>query len=390
MTCTESFMGYRRPNGTVGVRNYVGILACSVCAIPAARRIAEAVHGTALFTHHQGCCQTDTDFATTKRTLVSLALNPNLHSVLFVALGCEGLPVDQIVEETCLAGKRAELISVENCGGMSLAVAQGSYRAGEMVLEASAVQRCELSLSDLTIGIKCGDSDAISGLGANRVVGRVVDSLVSKGCTCVATEVTELIGAEHVLARRAANPTVARRIIDAVETMERRLAAHGVHPRSAGVSMGDISGGLTTIEEKSLGAMAKTGTCVISGVYPYGERVSQRGLVIVDGPGREPEALTALAAAGAHLILFTTGHGSPQGFPFVPVLKITGNLRTYKRARDHIDVSVCDVLEGWPSVEEAAADIEKHLLAAASGKRTKAEITGYYECTDIYTTGLVF
>ncbi|MGI6631870.1 MAG: UxaA family hydrolase [Bacillota bacterium] len=390
MILSDRFLGYKRENGSIGVRNYVGVLACSACAVPAARRISEAVNGTALFTHNQGCCAADADLEATRRTLVSLALNPNLHSVLFVALGCEGLPVEQIVEETCLAGKHAELISVENCGGTSLAVAQGTFRAEEMVVEASRAERCEASLSDLTIGIKCGDSDAISGLGANRVVGHVVDSLVAKGCTCLVTEVTELIGAEHVLARRAVDAIVSRKIVDAVETMERRLAAHGVHPRSAGVSIADVSGGLTTIEEKSLGALTKTGTCPVSGVYPYGERVTGKGLMLIDGPGREPEALTALAAGGAHVILFTTGHGSPQGFPFVPVLKITGNLRSYKRAKSHIDVSVCDVLDAWPNVDEAAAGIEREVIAVSSGKRTRAEVTGYYECTDIYTTGLVF
>lgn len=208
MILSDRFLGYKRENGSIGVRNYVGVLACSACAVPAARRISEAVNGTALFTHNQGCCAADADLEATRRTLVSLALNPNLHSVLFVALGCEGLPVEQIVEETCLAGKHAELISVENCGGTSLAVAQGTFRAEEMVVEASRAERCEASLSDLTIGIKCGDSDAISGLGANRVVGHVVDSLVAKGCTCLVTEVTELIGAEHVLARRAVDAIV--------------------------------------------------------------------------------------------------------------------------------------------------------------------------------------
>jgi len=247
----------------------------------------------------------------------------------------------------------------------------------------------EVDDSELRFGIKCGASDTTSGLASNPAIGAAVDLLIEKGGSCVFGETTEFIGAEHILAQRAASPEVGRRILEIVDRMEKRAIAMGVDMRGGQPTKGNIAGGLTTIEEKSLGAIAKGGTKPIQDVYEYGERPQGKGLFIVDSPGREPEALTALAAAGAQIILFSTGRGAPQGFPFVPVIKITANPITYQYLPDHMDLYI-DINSGAShTLKKAGQTIYEEALKIASGKKTMAEITGYSTATDIYTIGPV-
>ena len=383
------FKGYARPNGRVGTRNYVGVLSTVVCANEVVDRINRSVTGTAAFTHHQGCGQTPVDLARVNRALVGLGRNPNLAGVLLVGLGCEGVAFEEVAEEIRASGKRVECLVIQEEGGQARSVARGHLLAQELVAAASMVQPSLHPISELVLGLKCGASDTTQGLFATPVVGIASDMVVAAGGTSVLGEVTEFIGAEHILARHARTPDVAERILALVNRMEGRAKAMGCDMRGGQPTGGNIKGGLTTIEEKSLGAIAKAGTAPIEAVYEYGEAPKVRGLVVMDSPGREPEILTGLAAAGCNLIAFATGRGAPQGFPFVPVVKITGNVVTWTKLRDHMDCYVGTIMEGTESLPSAGRRLFEEMVEYASGRLTKAEISGYSNSMDIYVTGPV-
>jgi altronate dehydratase large subunit len=226
-------------------------------------------------------------------------------------------------------------------------------------------------------------------LAPNPALGIASDLIVESGGTSILGEVTEFIGAEHLLAKHAKNENVGKKIVDLVIRMENRAKSVGVDMRGGQPTAGNIKGGLTTIEEKSLGAIAKAGKATIQAVYEYGVAPRVKGLVVMDSPGREPEILTGLAAAGCNVICFTTGRGAPQGFPFVPVIKITGNEKTWEKLRDHMDVDVSAVIEGTETLPSAGKRIVEEIARVASGKRTKAELSGYSKAMDIYTVGPV-
>jgi len=383
------FRGYARPDGRVGTRNYVGVLSTVVCANEVVERIGRSVTGAATFTHHQGCGQTPVDLARVHRALVGLGRNPNLAGVLLVGLGCEGVAVEEVAEEIRASGKRVECLVIQEEGGQARSVARGQLLAQELVAEASTVQSSLHPISELVLGLKCGASDTTQGLFATPAVGIASDMVVAAGGTSVLGEVTEFIGAEHILTRHARTPDVAERILALVNRMEGRAKAMGCDMRGGQPTGGNIKGGLTTIEEKSLGAIAKAGTAPIEAVCEYGEAPQVRGLVVMDSPGREPEILTGLAAAGCNLIAFATGRGAPQGFPFVPVVKITGNIVTWTKLRDHMDCYVGTIMEGTESLPSAGRRLFQELVAYASGRLTKAEISGYSNSMDIYVTGPV-
>ena len=383
------FLGYRRADGTVGTRNYVGVLSAVVCVNEVVEGIVRQVQGTARFTHHQGCCQTPLDIGLVNKALTGLGKNPNLHSVIIVSLGCESTDLAGVVEGIRASGKRVEHLVVQEVGGAARTTAQGVLLAQEMVREASLQQREPFPISELILGMKCGSSDTTSGLVPNPAIGVASDLLVAAGGISILGEVTEMIGAEHILASHAANPEVAQGIYDMVERLEKRAMAVGEDIRGGQPTGGNIKGGLTTIEEKSLGAIAKAGAAPIQAVYEYGERPTVKGLVVMDSPGREPEILTGLAAAGANIIVFATGRGAPQGFPFVPVLKITGSRTAAEKMSDHIDMNLSAVIDGNDTIPDAGRRVLDELVRTASGVMTKAEISGYVNSMDIWMRGPV-
>ena len=384
-----TFMGYRRKDGSTGTRNYVGVISTVVCANEVAESIERQVQGTALFQHHQGCGQTPLDLRRVDEVLINLAKNPNLASVLLVSLGCEGSDVDRVASEISAAGKRVEMIEIQDIGGAAKSVAEGVLLAQEMVRQASLQEKTTCADEEIVLGLKCGSSDTTQGLAANPALGLVSDKIVSAGGTSVLGEVTEFIGAEHLLAKHARSENIGRQILELVERMENRAKSAGVDMRGGQPSGGNIKGGLTTIEEKSLGAIAKAGNAPIEAVYEYGQIPDTKGLVVMDSPGREPELLTGLAAAGCNVIVFTTGRGAPQGFPFVPVVKVTGNLNTWHKLRDHMDLEVSSIMSGEGIIADEAERILAKVLAVASGELTTAEISGYTRAMDIYTIGPV-
>ena len=383
------FYGYKRADGKVGTRNYVGVFATVVCSNEVANVIADQVQGAVAFTHQQGCCQTTPDLDIVTQTLKSLGKSPNLASIILLALGCEGTDVEAVAEDIRATGKRVEVLTIQEIGGAAKTTAQGVLVAQELAREASKIQRVECDTTDIRLGLKCGSSDTSSGLAPNPALGKAVERIVEEGGAAYLGEVTEFIGAEHLLAAQAKDKATGDKILSFVKRIEDRAKAIGFDMRGGQPTPGNIKGGLTTIEEKSLGAIAKVGRAVVQDVCEYGHIPPGKGVTVVDSPGREPELLTGMAAAGANVIVFTTGRGAPQGFPFVPVIKLTGNENTWNHLRDHMDLSVHEVMDGTISMNGAGDMVFDKIHEVASGEATKAEISGYVKAMDIFTIGPV-
>lgn len=384
------FMGYVRPDGKVGARNYVGVIPSVTCANDVAQAICRQVMGTVSFLHHQGCCQMPPDLERVTDTLISLGKSPNLASVLVVSLGCEGTDHERMVKEIAATGKHVEIIHIQELGGVSKAIQAGTDIARRLVIEASGLQRQPVDVSNIVMAIKCGASDTTSGMASNCVIGYVADKLVDLGATVIFGETTEFIGGEHLLARRAVSKEVGDKIFKIVNDMENRAKAIGCDMRKGQPTPGNIAGGLSSIEEKTLGAIVKSGTRPIQGVLDYSEYVTnQKGLWIKDTPGREPEILTGMAATGAQFMMFSTGRGAPQGFPCMPVVKICGNPITYPRMEQDMDLNAGLIITGDKTIEQVGEEAFAKALRTLSGEMTKNEAIQYVSSIDIHCLGPV-
>lgn len=384
------FNGYRRPDGKTGARNLVAVIPSVTCANDVANAICRQVEGAVPYNHHQGCCQLPPDLTRVTDTLISLGCSPNVAAVLVVSLGCEGTDHERMVKEISATGKHVEIIHIQELGGVSKAIQAGTDIARKLVMEVSGEQRTETDISDLVMSIKCGASDTTSGMASNCVIGYVADKLVDLGATVIFGETTEFIGGEHLLARRAVNKEVADRIYAIVDAMETRAKSLGCDMRKGQPTPGNIAGGLSSIEEKSLGAIVKSGTRPIQGVLDYPARVTnEKGLWIKDTPGREPEILTGMAATGAQCMMFSTGRGAPQGFPTMPVIKICGNPNTYKRMENDMDLNAGLIITGEKTIEEVGEEAFQKLLRVLGGEVTKNEAIQYFTSIDIHCLGPV-
>ncbi|HHV78644.1 MAG TPA: UxaA family hydrolase [Firmicutes bacterium] len=373
------FFGYRRADGRVGTRNHVLILPTVVCANQVVESISHLVKGTVYFTHQHGCAQLGKDLEQTIRTLVGYASNPNVYGVLVVGLGCEGALPETVSTRIKKNGKPVNTLVMQEHGGTLGSIAAGARMAADLVQRASMEQRVECDISEILLGTECGGSDACSGLSANPVLGYVSDKLVDAGGTVILAETTELIGAEHLLARRAASPEVARDVMEAIRRTEEGANAMGVDMRGSQPSPGNIEGGLTTIEEKSLGCIHKAGSKPLQEVIPYASSPCRRGLVMMDTPGQDIEQITGMVAGGANVVIFTTGRGTATGTPIAPVIKVASNKETLARMGENIDFSAETVISGEESIEEVGERLFQELLAVCSGKLTKSEIFGHHE-----------
>ena len=382
--------GYRRPDGSVGSRNYVAIIPSVTCANDVANAIAHEVQGTVVYLHHQGCCQLPPDLDRVTETLISLGKSPNVGAVLIVSLGCEGTDHERMYKELKATGKPVEIIHIQELGGVSKAIQAGTDLARKLVIEISGLQRTEADMSEIVMAIKCGASDTTSGMASNCVIGYVADHLVDLGATVIFGETTEFLGGEHLLARRAVNKEVADKIYEIVNNMETRAKSVGCDMRRGQPTPGNIAGGLSSIEEKSLGAIVKSGTRPIQGVLDYPEHVTtQKGLWIKDTPGREPEILTGMAATGAQFMCFSTGRGAPQGFPSMPVIKICGNPNTYERMQNDMDLNAGLIITGEKTIEQVGEEAITKLIRVLNGEMTKNEAIQYFSAIDIHCLGPV-
>jgi altronate dehydratase large subunit len=365
------------------------ILPTSICAAQVASDIARRVRGCVAACHAYGCCQVGADARLTFRTLLNTAANANVGAIVVVGLGCEGLEPLAMLQAVEGLGKPSRGIVIQEDGGSVKAVEQGAAIAKRLAENLAAVPREEVCASSLRLGLECGGSDATSGLAANPALGVASDLLIASGGTCILSETTESIGAEHVLARRAVDDQVRRKVLEIVRACEDRALRMGEDLRGSQPTPGNIAGGITTLEEKSLGCIHKAGSAPVQGVLEYGEVPAGSGLYIMDTPGMDVESMVGLAAGGVQVMVFTTGRGTPTGNPIMPVIKVTANRGTAERMADNIDLDLSGVIDGTLTIAQAGQRILDEVLAVAGGKLTKAERLGHAEFS-IYRIGPTF
>jgi altronate dehydratase large subunit len=375
------FQGYRRPDGRVGTRNYVLVVPTVICASVVAERVAVAAGpaGAAL-PHPAGCGQLGPDMRVTHDTLAAYCSHPNVGAVVIVALGCEQVVAQFLADAARRHGKPVEIVGIQAEGGTVRATERGAALARAFAGRLAGDAREWVDAAELTLCLKCGGSDYTSGLASNPALGRATDRLVDLGGSAVLGEVAEIMGAEHLLAARATRTGTADRLIQIVSRVEAEARALGLDIRGTQPSPGNIRGGLTTIEEKSLGATHKGGErAALEDVVDYAAPIARRGLTVMDTPGLDVEAVTGMVAGGAQVVAFTTGLGTPTGNPIAPVIKITGNARTARHMADNIDVDVSGVLDDTETLNQAAERLFAEILAVASGRETASERLGHRE-----------
>ena len=371
------FWGYRRPDGRVGTRNHVLILATVGCAAETARLAAEGLYGAVSFINQNGCGESSRNLRRTRDVLLGLAAHPNVYGVVAIGLGCEINRMDDFLAELkARSSKPVEALLIQEEGGTIETVAKAKKIARRMIIEASMCRREECDLSELILGVECGGSDATSGLVSNPVMGLVSDRVVAAGGTSMFSETVEMIGAEHILARRAATPEVGQKILDYVRHREQEQIDAGEDVRKTQPSPGNKDGGITTLEEKSLGCIYKGGSTPIVDMIDCAHAPEKKGLVLMDTPCYDMLSVTAKAAGGCQLIVFTTGRGNAIGNPVVPVMKVTANGETFRRMNDNIDLDMSGVLTENVSLDEMADRTLRQIADTLSGRLTSAEVLG--------------
>jgi altronate dehydratase large subunit len=313
------------------------------------------------------------DLERLRKALTSYACHPNVGAVVAIGLGCEQVSAKEVAEQAAESGRPSLAVVIQDAGGERAAVTAGLQGAKQMMAQIRRQNRRHFPLSEVALGTECGSSDYTSGLAANPLLGWVSDRLVEHGAAVVLSETTELMGTEHILACRAANEAVASEISRIVERVEQISRTFGVDIRGAQPTPGNMRGGITTIEEKSMGCIRKAGGTVVQGVLEYGQTITGKGLWIMDTPGQDVESVTGMVAGGTQIVAFTTGRGTPVGNPIAPVIKITANRDTAQRMAEHIDFNACDAMDPSSDLRKQGERFLRLLVAVASGKATKAE-----------------
>lgn len=387
----RTFEGFRRADGHVGVRNYVCVLTSVNCSATVAKMIADRaersgmlrdypnVDGIVPITHNSGCgmASEGEGYDILRRTLWGAAANPNFGSILMVGLGCEVVQVARFAKDFAQqASDQFQSYTIQDAGGTRAAVEEGLERLRTLLEVANRARRTTVPASELVLGLQCGGSDGWSGVTSNPALGNASDRLVALGGTVMLSETPEIYGAEHLLAARAVSPEVAAKLMKRIEWWKQYTAKHdatmGDNP-----SPGNIAGGITTILEKSLGAVAKGGTAPLVDVIEYGEPCTNHGFVFMDSPGFDPCSATGQVASGATMIAFTTGRGSAYGCKPSPSIKLASNSTLFQRMQDDMDIDCGPIAAGDATVEQKGDEILTYLLEVASGKPSKSEALGY-------------
>ena len=362
--------GYRRPIGRWGIRNHVLILPVSMAANGAARRIADGNPAARAVAHQWEGHLDDPDRERIVRTLAGFGSNPNVAATIVVGVTDDDREVPSRIAAT---GAEVEFLAMAQYRGTEGTVAAGRGMLSAVIERASRLSREMMPFEELMLGLECGGSDAFSGITANPALGIASDCLVDFGATSILAEIPELIGAEHLLARRAISPVVAERLIEVVHDFERSIKALGFDVRGAQPTPGNVAGGLTTIEEKSLGAAKKGGNAPIAGVVGFAERPPGRGLYVMDTPGHDIEQMTGMVAGGCQIAVFTTGRGTPTGCAIAPVIKVGTNTAIFRRMRDDIDLNAGEILDGDETLQSMGEEIFREIVSVANGKLTSSE-----------------
>ncbi|PVB60490.1 altronate dehydratase family protein [Labrenzia sp. 011] len=391
VTEERTFLGYRRPTGKAGTRNYIGILTSVNCSGSVARFIAEAaeksgflkdypnVDGIVPIVHGTGCGMSGKDegYATLFRTLSGYAQHPNFAAILLIGLGCEVMQVADLVGERKMRpGGDFRYMTIQQTGGTRKTIEAGLRELAELAKLANEAERTPVPVSEITVGMQCGGSDGYSGITANPALGIASDLLVRHGGTTILSETSEIYGAEHLLTRRAVSVEVGRKLIERVRWWEDYTARNGGEMDN-NPSPGNKRGGLTTILEKSLGAAAKGGSAPLVDVYKFGEAIDKKGFVFMDSPGFDPCSVTGQIASGANIIVFTTGRGSVSGYMPTPCIKLATNSEMYGRMSEDMDINCGDIVSENVSLETKGREIFEKIVSVASGEHSRSEELGF-------------
>ena len=385
------FLGYQRDDGTVGTRNYIGILTSVNCSGSVAKFVAEEaeksgllkryknVDGVVPIVHGSGCGMANSGegYDLLFRTLSGYARNPNFAAILLIGLGCEVMQITDLVGKNRLQNEESfRYMTIQSEGGTSKTIERGMSTLTEFLEYADQSKRQPSSVSKLTVGLQCGGSDGYSGITANPALGVASDILVQHGGISILSETPEIYGAEHLLTRRALTEEIGKKLLDRISWWENYTARNGGEMNN-NPSPGNKRGGLTTILEKSLGAVAKGGVSPLAGVFEYGEKIDTHGFVYMDSPGYDPCSVTGQIASGANIIVFTTGRGSVSGYKPSPCIKLSTNTSMYRRMSGDIDLDCGDIIENGVTLEEKGKQIFEQIVRVASGQKTKSEELGF-------------
>ena len=372
------FWGYKRKDGRAGIRNHVLILPACACGSESSRIVASQVRGAVSIVFNTGCSDVAANTAMSQKVLTGFACNPNVYGVVIIGLGCETVPHRKLREKIeAMTSKPVVSFGIQEEGGTLKTIEKAVRAAREMASTAGMQQKERCDISELLLGIECGGSDATSGLASNPAVGELSDRLVDLGASTMMSESIEWIGGEHVLAKRAATPEIHDQIIRVCEDYEAHLKAAGQDCRAGQPTPGNKDGGLSTIDEKSLGCIRKGGTRPIVEVLAQAERPTKRGAIVIDTAGYDISSVTSMVAAGCNVIVFTTGRGTPTGNAIVPVLKVTANAHTYSWMEDNMDVDLSGILRGEESISASGERLLTRIHEVANGRLTKAEAYGF-------------
>lgn len=372
------FWGYRRAEGRPGIRNHVLILPTCACGSESARIIASQVKGAVNIVFNTGCSDVQANTDMSQKVLTGFACNPNVWGVVIIGLGCETVPHAKLREKIqAMTSKPVVSFGIQEEGGTLKTIEKGVRAAREMAAQAGLQQKELFDVSELYLGIECGGSDATSGIASNPSTGELSDLLVDMGATTVMSESIEWIGGEHVLAKRAATSQIHNQVIQVCKDYEAHLMAAGQNCRAGQPTPGNKAGGLSTLDEKSLGCIRKGGTRPIREVLEQAVRPSQRGAVVMDTAGYDISSVTSMVASGCQLVIFTTGRGTCTGNAIAPVLKVTANGRTYQRMEDNMDIDLSPIVRGEKTYQEMGGEMLEEIHNICNGKLTKAEAYGF-------------
>ena len=368
--------GYYRPDGSVGARNYTLILSATIYANSTVERVANTIYGAIPITHHLGRCQTKSDLKMTFDVLCGMAKNPNVGGVVIVDHFREDLcNIEEMAHEISKTGKMVEAVNIRDVGGAITATSETMRKAMHITQKLSTYQREEATMKDFLFGLNCGTSDTTSGIASNPALGFCSDRIVKEGGRSILAEFPELMGAEEWLVSKAVSPEVGKKIIDSIKSYEERIFATGEDIRGSQPTGDNIAGGISTIEEKSLGGAKKSGSAPIQDVIYYAEQPGKApGVYMMYTPGHGSESITGIAAAGAQVLVFSTGGGHTISHPLMPTIKITGNINSWNLMKDTVDLDLTGILAGKMSLEEAGDVIYNEVVATLNGKLTKTEV----------------
>ena len=372
------FWGYKRKEGRAGLRNHVLILPACACGSESARVVASQVRGAVNIVFNTGCSDVAANTAMSQKVLTGFACNPNVYGVVIIGLGCETVPHKELREKIqSMTSKPVVSFGIQEEGGTLRTIEKAVRAARDMAAEAAMQQKELCDISELLLGIECGGSDATSGIASNPAVGELSDLLVDLGASTMMSESIEWIGAEHIVAIRGATPKIHNQIIQMCKDYEEHLKAAGQDCRAGQPTPGNKAGGLSTLDEKSLGCIRKGGTRPIVEVLEQGERPTKTGAVVMDTAGYDISSVTSMVAGGCNAVIFTTGRGTPTGNAIVPVIKVTANASTYQKMEDNMDVDLSGIIKGTSTIKESGEELLKFVHDICNGKMTKAEAYGF-------------